>query len=102
MKKFAYLCFSILVFFDKIFKILTKRSVLLWLKEFSEERSYTSIEILENKKVRFFTPNYLTKSSVINFNAELETLEWINNFEKKNNLIFWDIGANIGLYSIYN
>ncbi len=102
MKKFAYLCFSILVFFDKIFKILTKRSVLLWLKEFSEERSYTSIEILENKKVRFFTPNYLTKSSVINFNAELETLEWINNFEKKKNLIFWDIGANIGLYSIYN
>ena len=102
MKKFAYLYFSILVFFDKIFKILTKRSVLLWLKEFSEERSYTSIEILENKKVRFFTPNYLTKSSVINFNAELETLEWINNFEKKKNLIFWDIGANIGLYSIYN
>jgi len=29
-------------------------------------------------------------------------LEWIDSFEKKDNLIFWDIGANIGLYSIYN
>ena len=29
-------------------------------------------------------------------------LSWINNFKKIDNLIFWDIGANIGLYSIYN
>ena len=33
------------------------------------------------------------------FYKEPETIEWINNFEKKN--YFWDIGANIGLYSIY-
>jgi FkbM family methyltransferase len=30
---------------------------------------------------------------------EPETLEWINNFA--NNRVFWDIGANVGLYSIY-
>ncbi len=36
------------------------------------------------------------------FTKEPETLEWIDNFEKKKDLIFWDIGANIGLYSIYN
>ena len=29
-------------------------------------------------------------------------LEWIDNFKKMDNLIFWDIGANIGLYSIYS
>ena len=32
---------------------------------------------------------------------EPETLEWINNFDDNENIIFWDIGANIGLYSIY-
>ena len=31
------------------------------------------------------------------FTKEPETLEWIDGFEKKDNLIFWDIGANIGL-----
>ena len=35
------------------------------------------------------------------FTKEPETLSWIDNFEKKNKIIFWDIGANIGLYSIY-
>ena len=36
------------------------------------------------------------------FSKEPETLEWIDSFQEKENLIFWDIGANIGLYSIYN
>ena len=30
---------------------------------------------------------------------EPETLEWIDGFD--NNSIFWDIGSNIGLYSVY-
>ena len=33
---------------------------------------------------------------------EPETIDWINNFKNKQNIIFWDIGSNIGLYSIYN
>ena len=32
---------------------------------------------------------------------EPETLEWIDNFDSNGKTIFWDIGANIGLYSIY-
>ena len=35
------------------------------------------------------------------FSKEPETLEWINNFKKKNKIIFLDIGSNIGIYSIY-
>ena len=46
------------------------------------------------------TANFYTDLSF--FTKEPETLDWINNFEQKENLIFWDIGANIGLYSIYN
>ena len=30
-----------------------------------------------------------------------QALEWINTFDKPK-FIFWDIGSNIGLYSIYN
>ncbi|MEK9627560.1 MAG: FkbM family methyltransferase [Nitrospinota bacterium] len=33
------------------------------------------------------------------FTKEPETLEWIDDFEE--NAVFWDIGANIGIYSLY-
>tara|TARA_B110000116_G_C16734686_1_gene535430 strand:+ start:522 stop:1370 length:849 start_codon:yes stop_codon:yes gene_type:complete len=32
---------------------------------------------------------------------EPETLDWIDGFEKSNEIIFYDIGANVGLYSLY-
>ena len=32
---------------------------------------------------------------------EPDTIEWINRFKTKQKIIFWDIGANIGAYSIY-
>jgi FkbM family methyltransferase len=48
----------------------------------------------------FVTPNSLTLyRSKTFFTKEKETLEWIDGFEK--NSIFLDIGANVGLYSIY-
>jgi len=102
VKKLSYICFSLLVFLDKIFKIITKRSILIWFNDFIQERSYKSIKILD-KEIKFFVPNQLLEWRVDTyFSKEPETLEWIDSFEKKENLIFWDIGANIGLYSIYN
>ena len=101
VKKLSYICFSFLVFLDKIFKIITKRSVLIWFNDFIQERSYKSTKILD-KEIKFFVPNQLTNWRVDTyFSKEPETLEWIDSFEKKENLIFWDIGANIGLYSLY-
>ena len=102
VKKLSYICFSLIVFLDRIFKIITKRSILIWFNDFIQERSYKSIKILE-KEIKFFVPNQLLNWRVDTyFSKEPETLEWIDSFEKKENLIFWDIGANIGLYSIYN
>jgi len=102
IKKLSFICFNILVFLDKIFKILTKRSVFIYFNDFIQERSYKSIKIL-NKKITFFVPNFLTNWRVDTyFSKEPETLQWIDSFDMKENLIFWDIGANIGLYSIYN
>ena len=102
IKKLSFILFSILVFLDKIFKVLTKRSMLIWFNDFSQERSYKSIKIL-NKNINFFVPNQTINWRVDTYHTkEPETLDWINSFEKKEKLIFWDIGANIGLYSIYN
>ena len=102
VKKLSYICFSLLVFLDKIFKIITKRSILIWFNDFVQERSYKSIKILD-KEIKFFVPNQLLEWRVDTyFSKEPETLEWIDSFQEKENLIFWDIGANIGLYSIYN
>ena len=87
---------------DKIFKTLTKRSVLIYFNDFIQDSAYKSINILD-KEIKFFIPNQLLNWRVDTFfTKEPETLEWIDNFEKKENLTFWDIGANIGLYSIYN
>ena len=102
VKKLSYLCFKFLVFLDTIFEKLTKRSVLVYFNGFIQDSAYKSINVLD-KKIKFFVPNKLLNWRVDTFfTKEPETLEWIDNFEKKENLIFWDIGANIGLYSIYN
>jgi FkbM family methyltransferase len=51
-------------------------------------------------RMTFFIPNALCRYRVETFSSkEPETLNWIDSF--KNDVIFWDIGANIGLYSIY-
>ena len=36
------------------------------------------------------------------YKKEPETLQWISEFSNNEKTIFWDIGSNIGLYSIYN
>jgi FkbM family methyltransferase len=69
--------------------------------KFINKKSYKSIKIL-NKNIFFFIPNSLTKWRVDTFfSKEPETLEWIDSFKSENKIIFWDIGGNIGLYSIY-
>ncbi len=59
------------------------------------------IQIQHNEiDLKFTVPNNINRFRVKTFsNKEPETLEWIDSFEK--NSIFWDIGANIGLYSCY-
>ena len=53
-----------------------------------------------NNKLTFYTPNFLMRyRHKTFFSKEPETLQWIDQF--KNNTVFLDIGANVGLYSIY-
>ena len=101
LKKFTFIIFRILKFIDLIFNKITNRSFLTGLNEFISDESYKSIKILI-RSISFFTPNKITEWRVNTFfQKEPETLEWIDNFDKKNKIVFWDIGGNIGLYSIY-
>ena len=101
MKKISFLIYKIIKFIDLIFVKLLNKSFLLWFVDFINEDHYSSVNISE-KKTYFFTPNQTTKWRVDTlFTKEPETIEWINSFDEKKKIIFWDIGANIGLYSIY-
>jgi FkbM family methyltransferase len=102
IKKLSFFFYLVLKITDKTFRLLTRRSFLIYFKDFLEKDAYKNISIL-GKKIRFFVPNQLTEWRVNSFYyKEPETLQWIDSFQKKDNFIFWDIGANIGLYSIYN
>ena len=99
---FLIFLFNLLKFLDKFLFFLTNKSFLIPLKDKIEKKSHKEIEILDNKVI-FFIPNELIKWRVETFKTkEPETLEWIDTFNQNEKLIFWDIGANIGLYSIYN
>lgn len=53
------------------------------------------------KKITFHTPNWLTtfRANTL-LTKEPETLEWIDSFGP--NSVLWDIGANVGVYSLYS
>ena len=101
LKYISFLIFKLFLIFDKILLLIFKKSFLLHFKNFIEKNLYKEIKILNNN-IKFFIPSPIIAWRVDTFySKEPETLEWINSFEKKN-IVFWDIGANIGLYSIYN
>ena len=51
-------------------------------------------------RLKILTPNSLCEWRAKTFSTkEPETLEWIDSMQKDS--ILWDVGANIGLYSIY-
>ena len=98
-KTLQILFFNILYLILKILEIISNRSILLRFKEFVENKCYLKKNI-SNKKISFFTPSELIKWRVKTIlDKEPETISWINEFKDKS--IFWDIGANVGLYSIY-
>ena len=54
----------------------------------------------KNQKMFLSIPNYLASYRCETFKTkEPDTLTWIEQME--DNSVFWDIGANVGLYSIY-
>ena len=95
-------------------KSIIKKTTKITIKFFSELIIFKKLFILlqtyssENIKHIKFNKNdyyFVNKNIITNYRIdtfltkEPETIDWINNFKSNSN--FWDIGANIGLYSIY-
>ena len=69
------------------------------LKEYENFDPKCTIEV-EDKKITFQTPNRLTRWRVDTLlTKEPHTIDWLNEIGPKETLL--DIGANVGMYSIY-
>ena len=103
IRVFSFILYKFLFFFDFLLKKLSGRSFLIWFKDFIEADAYKKIYF--HKEIKLFTPNYLTNWLADDFfYKEPETIQWIDNFQKfkiTKKIIFWDVGANIGIYSLY-
>ena len=103
-KIFFFLVSKFLIFIDLIFrKIFKTYQFLPSIHDQIESRQYFE-KIIHNKKIIFFCPSRQTFGRVQSlYTKEPETLNWIDSFKPNNSekIVFWDIGANIGLYSIY-
>ena len=91
--------FAALKFLDFIFRKKKKfREVVYSLLRNNSIQSYKIDKINE---LNFFSPNFFSRwRAQTLLTKEIDTIDWINNFD--DNCIFWDIGANIGIYSLYS
>jgi FkbM family methyltransferase len=103
MKKIIYSnLIGILKFFCSVFGKKNKSRLIRLISDSFNLAHSSDEEIIFNNSntAVFHCPNDLTRWRVGTFfDKEPETLEWIEGFSE--NDVFWDVGANIGLYSIY-
>jgi FkbM family methyltransferase len=86
------------VFFDTLYKIRVGRLIIDNISTTAMDRE---MRITYNGNTFVFTtPNSLNRWRLDTFSTkEPETLDWIDKLETGS--VLWDIGANIGLYSVY-
>ena len=102
-----YFLFWIGFIYSKFLKFLNNTFYTKWhdlcLRYIDKEKiriSHTSSKKIKYQ-LEFYTPNSRSKNRIITFSKkEPETLEWIES--QKKDKCFFDIGANIGIYSVYN
>ncbi|MBF0239101.1 MAG: FkbM family methyltransferase [SAR324 cluster bacterium] len=84
----------------KFFEYLPARSKTCVLAEFAEQIIPVQTQQTPVGEIQFYSfgvlPDWRAETLLT---KEPETLEWIDNFEKGS--VFWDVGANVGCYSLY-
>ena len=102
IKKLSYTIYLLLKIINLVLEKFFNRNILVWVRSYIEKDAYKKVKLKSGKYLIFFVPNYLIDLLVRDFyKKEPETIQWIDNFKKEKKIIFWDIGSNIGLYSIY-
>jgi len=100
-----YLFYNLGNFYSLILFFCKNKYYSKWFDICSRGVSKKLISITHNSRgkkisLKFYTPNSRCKGRVVTFSSkEPETLNWID--RQSNNGVFFDVGANIGLYSIY-
>ena len=97
LKKIVILIVKII---NKSILKITNLNILFFFNSINDE-NYKNVKI-NNKEIKFFSPNKDINWRVDTlYTKEPETIDFIDSFNAKKKIIFWDIGSNIGLYSIY-
>ena len=90
----------IILLFFKIAKLLKIYNFFIENILFVINNKIINVDIKNNLFLKFYSPNALCDYRCKTFfSKEPQTLEWIKKFNR--NSVFWDVGANIGLYSCY-
>ena len=86
---------------DGILKLFARDNLIYSISEKLEKNFYNEINV-KNFTIKFYAPTLVIKwrfDTILS--KEPETIEWIDGFNNSTEFIFWDIGANVGLYSLY-
>jgi FkbM family methyltransferase len=101
-----YIIFYLFVIYSIFLRAIKNKYYSKWYDLCSREIDKKFLEIdhlsTDKKKInlKFYTPNSRCKGRVVTFSVkEPETLAWIDRQKTKG--VFFDVGSNIGLYSIY-
>jgi len=103
IKYLSFLIFKLIILIDGFLFLLFKKNIKYKIYDFLRECAYIEEKILD-KKVIFFAPSSNSRERVKKLlTKEPDTINWIKNFNKFeiDKPIFWDIGSNIGLFSIF-
>ncbi len=100
-KFLAFIVYKIIQFINYIFFIFFRRKITYDLSNYLQSEIST-IKLSQKKELFIYNISNITNWRINNFfKHEPEILDWIKSFPKNKKIIFWDIGSNIGLYSIY-
>jgi FkbM family methyltransferase len=101
LKLLSIFFLKVILIIDQTIYLFTKKNIKHFMYENLRENCY-SVKKINNQTISFFTPSHISKFRFDTLlTKEIETIDWINNFKINKNEIFWDIGANVGTYSIY-
>ena len=96
-----YIKYILLFLAEKVFGLILIKQ--RWKDElyYNFINNHKIIEVKNSSQTfKFYSLSLMSKKRYDTmFTKEEDTIEWIDNFE--NNKTFWDIGSNVGIYSIY-
>ena len=91
---------KLLIFLNNISKLLFNINLFYWVYNFLNENNFKYVKI-NKKKIYFLCPNEIIDWRIKTFyTKEPETINWMDK-HGSNKKCLYDLGANVGIYSIY-